>query len=80
MICGPKASGKSTLAKVLTNRLLSESISRSRSNNQKLPGVAILDLDPGQPEYSTPGQLSLVHIHEYNFGPVSTLTLIAVSW
>lgn len=28
-----------------------------------------MDLDPGQPEYSVPGQLSLIHIQEPNFGP-----------
>ncbi|EHL02775.1 putative Polynucleotide 5'-hydroxyl-kinase grc3 [Glarea lozoyensis 74030] len=31
--------------------------------------VAILDLDPGQPEFSLPGQLSLIHLREPNFGP-----------
>ncbi|KAF4628973.1 hypothetical protein G7Y89_g9176 [Cudoniella acicularis] len=35
----------------------------------KSAGVAILDLDPGQPEFSPPGQLSLVHLQEPNFGP-----------
>lgn len=58
MVCGPKSSGKSTFAKILGNRLLS----------QASKGVALLDLDPGQPEYSPPGQLALVHIQEPNFG------------
>lgn len=57
MICGPKSSGKSTFAKLLTNKLLSK-----RS-------IALLDLDPGQPEYSPPGQLALMHIREPNLGP-----------
>lgn len=60
MLCGPKSSGKSTFAKILSNRLLFTA-STSR-------GVAILDLDPGQPEYSPPGQVSLIYIKEPNFG------------
>jgi polynucleotide 5'-hydroxyl-kinase GRC3/NOL9 len=63
MICGPKSSGKSTLVKILTNKLLSD------EGNQSSTGVALLDLDPGQPEYSIPGQLSLLHLREPNLGP-----------
>ncbi|KAI0439129.1 hypothetical protein F4803DRAFT_564744 [Xylaria telfairii] len=58
MITGPKSSGKSTFAKILTNRLLT-----STSTHAKRPsdgGVIILDLDPGQPEYCGPGQIALV--------------------
>ncbi|KAI9643647.1 Polynucleotide 5'-hydroxyl-kinase grc3 [Ciborinia camelliae] len=75
MLCGPKSSGKSTFAKLLVNRLLSASQSEtqsSTSNSRKGPGVALLDLDPGQPEYSHPGQVSLIHIEEPNFGPSIT--------
>lgn len=61
MLTGPKSSGKSTFARILGNKLLSDS-SASK-------GIAVLDLDPGQPEYSPPGQLSLLHIQEPNFGP-----------
>ncbi|KAL3426282.1 hypothetical protein PVAG01_03073 [Phlyctema vagabunda] len=70
VVCGPKSSGKSTFARLLTNRFLSiitkggkDSIRDSKS------GVMILDIDPGQPEYSTAGQLSLIHLLEPNFGP-----------
>ncbi|EPE26035.1 hypothetical protein GLAREA_01947 [Glarea lozoyensis ATCC 20868] len=63
MLCGPKASGKSTFTKLLANKLLLAS-----SKSQSI-GVAILDLDPGQPEFSLPGQLSLIHLREPNFGP-----------
>lgn len=58
MITGPKSSGKSTFAKILTNRLLT-----STSTHAKRPsdgGVVILDLDPGQPEYCGLGQIALV--------------------
>jgi len=75
LICGPKGSGKSTFAKLLTNRLLSpaaESNPNHISRLGKSKGVAILDLDPGQPEYSSQGQLSLIHLQEPNFGPPFT--------
>ncbi|PQE14418.1 RNA processing protein [Rutstroemia sp. NJR-2017a BBW] len=52
-------------------RALNGKQSTSRKS-KKPPGVALLDLDPGQPEYSHPGQLSLVHIQEHNFGPPNT--------
>lgn len=32
-------------------------------------GVALLDLDPGQPEFSPPGEISLLHLRSCNFGP-----------
>jgi polynucleotide 5'-hydroxyl-kinase GRC3/NOL9 len=59
-ICGPKSSGKSTFSKVLINRLV------SRTNGS---GVAVLDIDPGQPEFSTPGTLSLVHVTDPILSP-----------
>jgi polynucleotide 5'-hydroxyl-kinase GRC3/NOL9 len=69
MICGPKSSGKSTFARLLVNRILSSVAPDTESSNvTKATGVAVLDLDPGQPEYSSPGQLSLIHAHELNFG------------
>ena len=74
-ICGPKNAGKSTFARILINRLLSvgeENRSESISRSHSLQGVALLDLDPGQPEYSTPGQLSLTYVEEPNFGPPFT--------
>ncbi|ESZ96791.1 hypothetical protein SBOR_2792 [Sclerotinia borealis F-4128] len=75
MLCGPKSSGKSTFVKLLVNRLLSASQNEaqsSSSNSSKGAGVVLLDLDPGQPEYSHPGQVSLIHIREPNFGPSIT--------
>jgi len=66
-VCGPKSSGKSTFARILTNRLLSNLSSSEKGPN--VAGIALLDLDPGQPEYSTPGHISLVHLQELNFGP-----------
>ncbi|TQS37460.1 hypothetical protein Golomagni_02063, partial [Golovinomyces magnicellulatus] len=65
-VCGPKSSGKSTFSKLLINKLLSASASEGSNASH---GVALLDLDPGQPEYSPPGQISLIHITEPCFGP-----------
>lgn len=57
MITGAKGTGKSTLLRYMTNRLLS---SRNNSNyNGKIGGVAILDTDVGQPELAPPGLLRL---------------------
>lgn len=70
MICGPKSSGKSTFAKLLANRLLSTSM--GATTGTRSPGVALIDLDPGQPEYSPPGHVSLIHLQEPNFGPPYT--------
>ncbi|KAL2072208.1 hypothetical protein VTL71DRAFT_11551 [Oculimacula yallundae] len=64
MLCGPKSSGKSTFTKLLCNRLLST----LPSDTTLSQGIALLDLDPGQPEYSPPGQLALVNVQDPNFG------------
>ncbi|PVH88008.1 hypothetical protein DL98DRAFT_447417 [Cadophora sp. DSE1049] len=64
IVCGPKSSGKSTFTKLLCNRPLSG----ATANKASPQGIALLDLDPGQPEYSPPGQLALVHVQDPNFG------------
>ncbi|MCJ1403337.1 Polynucleotide 5'-hydroxyl-kinase grc3 [Xylographa trunciseda] len=69
MICGPKGAGKSTLSRLLANEFITKSLAAS--------GVCLLDLDLGQPEYSPPGDLSLVHLKSYNFGPPYTHPTIA---
>jgi len=78
MICGPKGSGKSTFGRMLVNAMItrSASISHKRSNTQT-DGVAFLDLDPGQPEYSPPGELSLIHLRSCNLGPPFTHPAVA---
>ncbi|CAM1504231.1 Fc.00g018220.m01.CDS01 [Cosmosporella sp. VM-42] len=63
LVCGPKSAGKSTFSKLLTNRLLTD-----RPLGQNSPGVVVLDLDPGQPEYAPAGTLSLVHVTQPNLG------------
>ncbi|KAI9834202.1 MAG: hypothetical protein M1819_003040 [Sarea resinae] len=79
LICGAKSTGKSTFARTLVNHLLYAEVCAHNSNTkaqisvqqpkQKTNGVAFLDLDPGQPEYSPPGQVSLLHLHTPNFSP-----------
>ena len=69
-VCGPKSSGKSTFVRFLTNRILTNTLAvQQRSKIDGTNGVALLDIDPGQPEFSPPGQISLVHIRLPIFGP-----------
>ena len=58
MITGAKGTGKSTLLRYMTNRLLSLR-NNSNYNGSKIGGVAILDTDVGQPELAPPGLLRL---------------------
>ena len=64
MVCGPKSSGKSTYARLLVNASLSKGSSS--------PGIAFLDIDPGQPEFSPPGNITLALLKSYNLGPPFT--------
>jgi polynucleotide 5'-hydroxyl-kinase GRC3/NOL9 len=64
MITGPKSSGKSTFGKLLNNQLLTDATGKRQAGS-----VAIMDLDPGQPEHGMPGQVSLVRVTEPLFGP-----------
>ncbi|KAI6381300.1 hypothetical protein MCOR25_001234 [Pyricularia grisea] len=66
LVCGPKSSGKSTFGRLLANRLVTET---NRRKDQPQPGVAILDIDPGQPEFGAPGVLSLVYVESPNLQP-----------
>lgn len=64
MVTGPKSSGKSTFGKLLNNQLLTDA-----TGKRQIGSVAIMDLDPGQPEHGMPGQVSLVRVTEPLFGP-----------
>lgn len=74
MMCGPKSSGKSTFCRILANSLLTRIFVRSQSDNavRGRDRVAFLDLDPGQPEFSPPGEISLIQTQSCNFGPPFT--------
>lgn len=57
----------------MLNSLLSKATQKLReSKGSSDNGVALLDLDPGQPEFSPPGELSLVHLHTFVLGPPFT--------
>lgn len=66
LVCGPKSSGKSTFSRIVANRLVTQ-----HNGNKKptWPGVAVLDIDPGQPEFSPPGTISLIKLDEPNLSP-----------
>ena len=79
LVCGHKGSGKSTYCRTLTNAILSRPPNQSNntlSNSSPEKSVALLDIDPGQPEFSLPGQLSLTLLQSFNFGPPFTHPVI----
>jgi polynucleotide 5'-hydroxyl-kinase GRC3/NOL9 len=65
-LCGPKSSGKSTFGRLLANRFITD---RGGARNKPWSSVMVLDLDPGQPEYSPPGVVSLSKISTPNLSP-----------
>ena len=72
LVCGPKSSGKSTFCRTLTNAILTRRENQPSSDPWGRPQkatVALLDIDPGQPEFSLPGQLLLVKLQACNLGP-----------
>ena len=70
LVCGPKSSGKSTFSKLLMNRVLTIPPLPSVESAQN--SLFILDLDPGQPEYTPPGLISLIRVTKPNLGPPFT--------
>lgn len=73
MICGQKGSGKSTFVRTLINHVLTTNGYRdSRSVVPHQNRICLLDLDPGQPEFTAPGQVSLVVLSQPVLGPPFT--------
>ncbi|KAK7529805.1 uncharacterized protein J3D65DRAFT_688401 [Phyllosticta citribraziliensis] len=66
LVCGPKSSGKSTFSRFLLNRLFTIDREAMKSESHS---VFLLDIDPGQPEYGPPGQISLIELRLPFFGP-----------
>ncbi|KUI62732.1 Polynucleotide 5'-hydroxyl-kinase GRC3 [Cytospora mali] len=66
LVCGPKSSGKSTLSRILINRLVTV---QSGTKKRVWPGITVMDIDPGQPEFSPPGVISLVRLGGPNLSP-----------
>lgn len=71
LVCGPKASGKSTFSRYLLNHVLSPA-PETENGFTNTDGVAFLDLDPGQPEFAPMGQVYLAHLRAPFFGPPFT--------
>lgn len=71
LVCGPKASGKSTFSRYLLNHVLSPA-PETENGYVNTDGVAFLDLDPGQPEFAPMGQVYLAHLKAPFFGPPFT--------
>ncbi|KUM56664.1 hypothetical protein ACN42_g10544 [Penicillium freii] len=71
LICGPKASGKSTFSRYLLNHVLSPT-PETENRYTNTDGVAFLDLDPGQPEFAPMGQVYLARLRSPFFGPPFT--------
>lgn len=64
MTVGPKSSGKSTFNRQLCNAMLTTKLPSKR--------CLYLDIDPGQPEFGPPGQISLVEVGKPILGPSFT--------
>ena len=73
MVCGPKSAGKSSFCRIISNSLLS----RRQATQERVNRVAFIDLDPGQPEFSPPGELSLVMLQSYILGPPFTHPMVS---
>lgn len=71
LVCGPKASGKSTFSRYLLNHVLSPT-PETEGGYVNTEGVAFLDLDPGQPEFTPMGQIYLARLRKPFFGPPFT--------
>lgn len=73
LVTGFNGSGKSTFARLLTNFLVTRPAPMSRNNSTHInSNVCWLDLDPAHPEFSPPGQISLVLVNEPVLGPAYT--------
>ena len=79
IVCGPKNSGKSTFCRMLLNAMLTRPDANTSDSIPSSTCVAFLDLDPGQPEYSPPGELSLILLRSFNLGPPFTHPMIQSS-
>ncbi len=86
MVCGLKGTGKSTFCRVLANSMLSvrgnlrkESYGFVQRDHLGANGIAFLDLDPGQPEFSPPGEVTLMYMRQFNLGVPYTHPAIGLS-
>ncbi|KAA8910548.1 hypothetical protein FN846DRAFT_904962 [Sphaerosporella brunnea] len=71
LLTGSKSAGKSTFSRIFSNTLLTSG---------GVEGIAYLDIDPGQPEFTPPGSISLSILNSPILGPPFTHTHIPVRW
>ena len=76
LVCGPKGSGKSTFCRWLSNFFLS-STRIQRQIAESGDCLFLLDLDPGQPEFSPPGEVSLIELQSHNLGVPFTHPIVS---
>lgn len=86
MVCGLKGTGKSTFCRILANTMLSNRVNSNtvsygfaRRDYLGAKGIAFLDLDPGQPEYSPPGEVTLMYMRRFNLGVPYAHPIIGIS-
>lgn len=68
LICGPRGSGKSTFCRLLSNSFISLAQRFQSEGQSSEHDLYLIDLDPGQPEFSPPGDISLIQISSPNLG------------
>lgn len=71
-VVGSRNSGKSSTLRIICNRILhSRDEHRQRSKGDALKSVPlfVLDLDPGQTEFTPPACISLVEVNQFLMGP-----------
>ncbi|KAI9684060.1 MAG: Polynucleotide 5'-hydroxyl-kinase grc3 [Bathelium mastoideum] len=69
LVCGAKSTGKSTLGRMILNRLVTTRPSHKPEWNVSYQPVFFLDLNPAQPEFGPPGLVSLIQIRRPILGP-----------
>ncbi len=77
LVAGAKATGKSTLCRVLINSMLTMTKHWTTGTTKAFPdGVIFLDIDPGQPEFAAPGVVYLAHVRAPVLGPSFTNLIV----
>ena len=72
LVCGAMSTGKSTFCRTLLNRWVTQQAGSTDPKLSNSSTVCYLDIDPGQPDFSPPSQISLVQARAPIFGPSYT--------
>jgi polynucleotide 5'-hydroxyl-kinase GRC3/NOL9 len=76
VVAGQQSAGKSTFCRHLYNSILTNAVLEHIEHSD---GAAFLDMDPGQPEFSPPGQVSLFHLRAPLLGQPFRQTYISLT-